>query len=255
MQQRKYRFEIKYRISPDLALEMREWIKALGHLKADDFGEGGSAAYNVHSLYLDNRDWAIYAETRAGLQQRYKVRARCYEWSANAKVFLEVKHRANEYMWKTRGEVTKADGVRILSGLVPLEAKSTDALENFRGLMDRRHLYPRVWVTYRRHAYVGGVRDLVRVTFDTKIKAAPPTMDLNEPPKWYVVPESDGIEILELKYTGSYPSWVGDMVRRFNLERKAFSKFRYGIDALLDAEGPMRRDYADRPEFFVGAAE
>jgi len=239
---RKYRFEIKYRIGVEHAQSIRDWIQRSGHLTADANGEGGSAAYNVHSLYLDNQDWAIYKETRAGLQQRYKLRARCYEWSANARVFLEVKHRASEYMWKTRCEVTKADAVRTLNNQVPMHVKPSHELENFRSLMDRRHAYPRCWITYRRHAYVGGVRDLVRVTFDTRIRAAPPTHDLSEPARWYEIPESRGLEILELKYSGSYPAWVGEMVRRFDLERKAFSKFRYGIDLLTDAEGPVVHD-------------
>ncbi len=248
---RKYRFEIKYRIGQEHAQSIRDWIHRSGHLVADANGEGGSASYNVHSLYLDNDEWAIYRETRAGLQQRYKLRARCYEWSVNARVFLEAKHRANEYMWKTRAEVTKQDAVRILNNEVPHNAAPSFELDNFRALTDRRHAYPRCWVTYRRHAYVGGVRDLVRVTFDTRIRAAPPTLDMSEPPRWYDIPESLGLEILELKYTGSYPAWVGDLVRRFDLERKAFSKFRYGIDLITDADGPVVRDMMLR---HVGAA-
>ncbi len=240
--QRKYRFEIKYRMDVDSAAALRRWIQGTGHLAPDAFGEGGSAAYNVHSLYLDSADWVIYRETRAGLQQRYKVRARCYNWGSPRKVFLEVKHRANESMWKTRAELGLADAVRVING-EPLESTATsDAMENFRGLVDRRHLFPRCWVSYRRHAYVGGVRDLVRVTFDSRIVAAPPTCDLTEPPKWFTVPESAGIEILELKYSGSYPSWIAEMVRRFDLERKAFSKFRYGIDLITDPEGAVVRE-------------
>ena len=244
MQQRKYRFEIKYRLSPEQAAEMRAWIGHAGHLAADANGEGGSAAYNVHSLYLDTADWGIYRETRAGLQQRYKLRARCYEWTAKARVFLEVKHRANEFMWKTRAEVSKGDAIRILNDEVPVETPTSFALENFRGLTDRRRAYPRVWVTYRRHAYVGGIRDLVRVTFDTRIKAAPPTFAMEEPPRWYALPEVAGLEILELKYTGSYPSWVADMVRRFDLERKAMSKFRHAVDLVTAPEGPVMADLA-----------
>ncbi|MSQ01653.1 MAG: polyphosphate polymerase domain-containing protein [Myxococcales bacterium] len=247
--QRKYRFEIKYRLDVDRAAALRRWVQGTDHLAPDAFGEGGSAAYNVHSLYLDSADWVVYRETRAGLQQRYKVRARCYNWTSPRKVFLEVKHRANESMWKTRAEVGLADAVRVVNGEPPsASTPSTEALENFRGLVDRRHLYPRCWVSYRRHAYVGGVRDLVRVTFDSRIVAAPATVDLCEPPRWYPVPESAGIEILELKYSGSYPSWVAEMVRRFDLERKAFSKFRYGIDLITDPEGAVVRELgADGP--------
>ena len=244
MQRRNYRFEIKYRLSPDEAERMRSWIRSTGYLKADEHGEGGSAAYNVHSLYLDTEDWGIYRETRAGLQQRYKLRARCYDFTPNARIFLEVKHRANEFMWKTRAEVAKPEAIRVLNGEVPLCTPSTPALENFRGLMDRRRGFPRLWITYRRHAYMGGARDLVRVTFDTRIQAAPPTSNLDEPAKWYPLPEVHGVEVLELKYTGSYPRWVAEMVRQFDLERRAMSKFRHGVDLLLDAEGPIMRQQA-----------
>ena len=54
---------------------MREWL--LRWMTPDSFGEGGSAAYNVHSLYLDGPDWSIYRETAAGAFSRYKLRARC----------------------------------------------------------------------------------------------------------------------------------------------------------------------------------
>ncbi len=239
MQTRRYRFEIKYRLDEDRAESVRAWIRRSGYLTADEHGEGGSAAYNVHSLYLDTADWGIYHETIAGAQERYKLRARCYEWSSTARVFLEVKHRTEEAMWKTRAEVSKVDAVRILNNQVPLQARESDAMGNFRGLMDRRHARPRVWVTYRRHAYVGGVRDLVRVTYDTRIRAAPPTYDLSEPPRWFAVPDAVGVEVLELKYSGSYPAWVAEMVRRFDLERKAFSKFRYGVEVIRDPEGPV----------------
>jgi hypothetical protein len=245
--QRTYRFEIKYRLSLEQAAEMRAWIARLGHLSADEHGEGGSAAYNVHSLYLDTRDWAIYQETRAGLQQRYKVRARCYAFTPDAPIFLEVKHRTNEFMWKTRAEVVRSEAIRLVNGQVPLTTPSSPALENFRGLLDRRRLYPRVWVTYRRHAYVGGARDLVRVTFDTHICAAAATKNLVEPPRWSPLPEVAGMEVLELKYTGSYPKWTADMVRVFDLERRAMSKFRHGVDLLFDMKAPdMHPDPANR---------
>jgi hypothetical protein len=38
--------------------------------------------------------------------------------------------------------------------------------------------------------------------------------------------------ILELKYTGSYPAWVAETVRRFDLERKSMSKYRHAVEAL-----------------------
>lgn len=225
------RFEIKYRISPDHGAALREHIERMGLMTPDENGEGGSALYSVHSLYLDGPDWSIYRDTRAGNFERFKLRARCYAFTHDAPMFMEVKHRAGEAMWKTRAPVPRRDAVRILNN-EPVDARWTPALENFRAWMDRRRAFPRVWITYRRYAYVGGARDLVRITFDTRIQAAPPTLDASEPPEWFPIKEVWSLEVLELKYTGSYPRWLAELVRRFDLERKAMSKYRHGVDLI-----------------------
>lgn len=205
-------------------------------MEADQNGEGGEPVYRVHSLYLDSRDWSIYRDTRNGAFSRFKLRARCYSFAPDAEMFLEVKSRDGEAMRKSRFRVPRDEARRILDGGVPT-VRSNDALENFRGQMDRRHAFPRVWVTYRRFAYVGGDRGLVRVTFDDQIAAAPPTADLSEPPQWYLLPEVKGLVVLELKYSGSYPGWAAEMIRKFGLERRSMSKYRHGVDLLRSMPG------------------
>ncbi len=224
------RYEVKYRISPEKAEAVREWIAR--YMEPDANGEGGSAKYHVHSLYLDSADWRIYRETRNGNYSRFKLRARTYAFNAAAPVFLEVKSRDGEAMQKSRAEVDRAEAARILDGGVPRNQMKGQALENFRSHMDRYRAYPRAWVTYERFAYVGGDRGLVRLTFDSAIACAPPTPNLAEPPRWYPVDEVAGVVILELKYNGSYPAWAADTIRRFDLERRSMSKYRHAVEVL-----------------------
>ena len=226
------RFEIKYRINHAHADAITRWLKQF--MEPDAFGEGGGASYSVHSLYLDSDDWSIYRDTTCGRFRRFKLRARTYAFTPEANVFLEVKSRAGEAMWKSRGEVPRAEAIRILNGHAPLNLRSTPALEEFRAQMDLRDAIPKAWVTYRRDAWVGFDRgNLVRVTFDYLIRCAPPTADLSEPPFWYDLPDVKGVMILELKYTHSYPPWISDLVRHFDLDRKAMSKYRHAIDLML----------------------
>lgn len=227
------RYEIKYRISPETAAEVQAWIAR--NMQPDANGEGGSSCYSVHSLYLDSADWRIFRETRNGNFSRFKLRARTYGFNDEAPVFLEVKARMGEAMTKSRAEVSRADGLRVLHGGLP-ECPSTPALENFRDHMDRYRAFPRVWVTYRRSAWVGGERGLVRVTFDTEIKMAPATPHMEEPERWYPLPDVRQLSILEMKYNGSYPRWMAETVRRFDLERKAMSKYRHAVDLLSSLE-------------------
>lgn len=226
------RFEIKYRIPPEQAEAIRQWLPR--HMEADAFGEGGSAMYDVHSLYLDGPDWSIYRDTRNGAFARFKLRARCYKFEEASPVFLEVKARQGEAMTKTRAALSRPDAIDVLNGGIPRMDLCTPALENFRVEMDRRKAFPRVWVTYRRSAWVGGERGLVRITFDDHIKCAPATTDMTEPPRWWTLPEVRGLVVLEVKYSGSYPQWVAELVRKYDLERKSMSKYRHAVEVLRD---------------------
>lgn len=233
------RYEVKYRIAPERAEQVREWISR--YMEPDANGEGGSAKYHVHSLYLDSADWRIYRETRNGNFSRFKLRARTYAFDDRTPVFLEVKSRDGEAMQKSRAQVDRAEAVRILEGQVPTGNLKGHAIENFRNHMDRYRAYPRAWVTYERFAYVGGDRGLVRITFDSAISCAPPTSGMTEPPRWYTIDEVAGIVVLELKYSGSYPAWAADTVRRFDLERRSMSKYRHAVEVLRGMEQDCNR--------------
>jgi len=222
------RYEIKYRISHELADRVQSAIAR--YMEPDAYGEGGTARYPVHSLYLDSSDWRIYRETRNGNFARFKLRARCYNFNGG-NVFLEVKSRAGEAMRKSRAEVSRDDAVRVLKGQLPLTAKGW-GLENFRNSMDRYRAYPRSWVTYDRGAWVGGERGLVRITFDSAIATAWPTENFTAPPQWYPLPIVKNLVVLEVKYSGSYPLWVAETIRRFDLERRSMSKYRYAVELL-----------------------
>lgn len=224
------RYEIKYRIAMEHARALREWLPR--HMEPDAHGEGESAQYDVHSLYLDSPDWSIYRDTRNGAFSRFKLRARCYSFEDAAPVFLEVKSRDGEAMRKTRAQVSRPTALAVLEGGLPLAAEDSPAAENFRTWMDRRRAVPKAWVTYRRSAWVGGERGLVRVTFDEAIRTAPATLMLASPSRWYDLPEVIGLVVLEVKYTGSYPQWVAEMIRRFDLERRSMSKYRHAVDVL-----------------------
>lgn len=228
------RYEIKYRIAPSQAAAIGRWVGRF--MTRDTHGPCGRG-YPIHSLYLDGPDWSIYRDTTNGSFFRLKLRARTYSFDSDAPVFLEVKARKGESMKKTRAEVSRADAVRVMWGQAPLGVQPSHALERFRTQQLLYRAVPRAWVTYRREAFVGEDRlGLIRLTFDTDIAWAEPTVDLSEPRHWHPLPEVQNLVVLELKYYGSYPGWVADMVRQFDLERKAMSKYRHAVSALRDAQ-------------------
>ncbi len=232
------RFEIKYRIRPHEADAIARHI--VRYMQADEYGEGGSARYPVHSLYLDSPGLRLYRAKAEGAFSRFKLRARCYNFQPARSFFLEVKARKGEAMTKSRGLATLEETRTLLSGAGA--DRYDPALANFCRERDNLRARPAAWITYDRAAYVGGERSLVRVTFDSDIKVGLPTDDLSEPKQWYGLPEVKGLVVLEIKYTGSYPAWVAQTIRRFDLFRSSMSKYRQGIDVLLERDLlPMNR--------------
>ena len=163
---------------------------------------------------------------------RFKLRARCYNFQPARSFFLEVKARQGEAMTKTRALCSLEETRRLLEGAE--RDRDDAAMVNFCRERDNLRARPAAWITYDRAAYVGGERSLVRVTFDSDIRVGLPTADLSEPGRWYALPEVKGAVVLEIKYTGSYPMWVAETIRRFGLVRSSMSKYRQGIDVLTD---------------------
>jgi hypothetical protein len=88
-------------------------------------------------------------------------------------------------------------------------------------------------VTYERQAYFSVVDDYVRVTFDRRMRCQPVhKWTLTAPERgWRAVddPASVGaassLYVMELKFAIAPPVWLRDLVRRFDLSRRGYSKY------------------------------
>ena len=86
------RFEQKYIITDEVALQVREFVRS--YLELDENGVGKpNFSYPVHSLYLDNDELKTYWDTINGNKNRYKLRLRFYNNQPDSPVFFEIKRR------------------------------------------------------------------------------------------------------------------------------------------------------------------
>lgn len=82
------RYELKYLISSELALKVRDFVRQ--HLELDEFSEGQpDSSYPIHSVFLDSDDWKIYQRTVNGDKNRFKLRIRYYTENKKVPVFLK----------------------------------------------------------------------------------------------------------------------------------------------------------------------
>lgn len=229
------RLELKYQISDELALAVRDFVGS--YLEVDEFGATRpNLSYPVHSLYLDSPDLATFRHTINGNKNRFKLRIRFYENRPNAPVYFEIKRRMNNAILKQRGAVRREAVDQVLAGQLPgpNELASNDpkhlaGVQRFLGLMTELQAGPTAHVAYLREAWMSPRDNSVRVTMDREVYFEPDPTTLMLATMADPVPVFGSRVILELKFTGRYPDWWNELVRVFGLQQASAAKYADGI--------------------------
>jgi hypothetical protein len=254
------RFEQKYIIAEEKALQIRDFVQS--YLELDENGVGKpDYSYPVHSLYLDSDDLKLYWATINGDKNRFKLRLRFYNDHADTPVFFEIKRRMNNCIMKQRGGVRR-DAVRLLlagqlpepAHLVSKDPKQHVALQRFCQLMQEIHARPKVHVGYLREAYVPHDDNSARLTMDRIVRAEPElTPRLNTRMNHPVVIWGRDV-VLELKFTNRFPDWFRELVRIFGLHPCGAAKYVDGVALLGEhrlrpqPEAELSSAFASDPE-------
>jgi hypothetical protein len=229
------RFELKYIISEEKALQIRDYVGS--YLELDEYGVGKpNYSYPVHSLYLDSDNLKLYWDTINGNKNRYKLRIRFYNNNPETPVFFEIKRRMNNCILKKRGSVRRAAVPLLLAGhmpepafLVSKEPKYMFAVQAFCELMQEINAKPKVHIAYLREAYVPHDDNSCRLTMDRDVRSEP-ELELRLNTKMHRPIQVWGKDIvLELKFTDRFPDWFRDLVRVFNLTQCGAAKYVDGV--------------------------
>jgi hypothetical protein len=224
------RYEMKYVISESKAAAIARFIEP--YLKLDRYCRLlPNCAYPIVSLYLDSDNLQLCRESLGGQLKRFKLRVRSYSDDSDCPKFFEIKRRANIVIIKSRAKVMHHDVPVLLSGryVHPLQDYKTevDALKQFQLYMKSISAGPKVLIRYMRQAYESDTENRVRVTFDRQL-----TYKVSQEPQvllggqgWQHNPITLRGVILEIKFTGCYPPWLGRMARCFDLRQQSVSKY------------------------------
>ena len=232
------RFELKYLISEEMALKVRDFVRC--YMDFDEYSVGKpNYSYAVHSVYLDSDDLKMYWDTINGIKNRFKLRMRYYDANPKSPVFFEIKRRMNNCIMKQRGGVRQEFVPYLLSGHMPREEhllskapKQFIALQRFCELMSQCHAKPKVHIAYMREAYVSS-DDKHRVTIDRTVFGEENLghsvkTEMKNPVRAF----GDNLIILELKFTNRFPNWFRDVVRMANVMQCGAAKYVESIQGL-----------------------
>jgi hypothetical protein len=223
------RYEMKYLVNEIEAAGIVNYVQPF--LPPDRYSKlhpGGQ--YPIVSLYLDSPELQLCRESYDGVKNRFKLRIRSYTDEPEYPRFFEIKRRINRVIMKSRARVTDKDVPLLLEGRsLPPQGYTTDleALNQFQMYVAAIHAGPVVLIRYLRQAFEGTTEDRVRVTFDREL-----CYKVTEEPYvrlggsgWQRNNLTTGYTILEIKFNGRYPAWLTRLVRHFNLEVRAISKY------------------------------
>ena len=236
------RYELKYTIDETLASEIRDYIKNICTL--DKHVPPGEKGYIVNNLYFDTIDLRFYYDTKFRKLTRYKPRARYYGEKATDFIWPEIKYRHASVIWKRRYSIPIAHWSTLFAptenGQKPPAIKTH--LETFDDVVYWHSAQPVLHVRYHREPYVTELEAYGRVTFDRHLccRSTHGSIDLdyNEQDMFYYddpvsAKNMDSPVILEIKVETLVPAWVIELIHKFNLVQRGFSKYCYGIDCLL----------------------
>lgn len=241
------RFEQKYIITEEQALQIRDFVRS--YLELDENGVGKpNYSYPVHSLYLDSDDLKLYWSTINGDKNRYKLRLRFYNNNPDTPVFFEIKKRMNNCIMKQRGGVRRDAVDWLLAGHIPEQAhmvskdpKHLVALQNFCRQMQLIHARPKAHIGYFREAYVPHDDNSARLTMDREVRTEPElTARLSTKMEQPVLVWGRDV-VLELKFTNRFPDWFRDLVRIFGLRQCGAAKYVDGVATLGEYKLDPRR--------------
>jgi hypothetical protein len=227
------RYELKYVISEAQAAAVEHYIQPF--LKLDRYSKlqrGGF--YPIVSLYMDSPELRLCRETLTGQKNRFKLRIRSYTDEPEYPRFFEIKRRLNQVIVKSRAQVTDENVAALARGrLLKPNSYTTDetALNQFQFYAATIGAGPRVLIRYLRKAYESPGSNKVRVTFDRELcykVTTKPEVRLGGS-GWQHSIVTEGCNILEIKFTGTFPVWLSRMAAHLDLQILSVSKYATSI--------------------------
>lgn len=224
MNTRKYRHEIKFIISKQMGLILKQRL-ALA-MDVDKNSVNLDNTYFIRSLYFDDINSTAYYEKIDGVLYRKKYRIRIYN-NDSSFIRLERKWKHNNMTSKDQLKISKENCINLLTNQfdnIDKELLNNSLMKEFITDIKVFGLKPSVIVDYKRLAYTYHISE-VRITFDERIKSGLYNYNLfNMNRITYDVIDNNEV-VLEVKFNEVLPEHISIILQTIPMYRQAVSKF------------------------------
>ena len=212
------RYEKKYIITREQYPALKNVLSR--HMSPDCFGK-----YLVQNLYYDTDKWDV---VRASIEKpvyKEKMRLRCYGALTHESVlFLELKKKYKGIVYKRRmpvpAETFSGNSIR---NFIP---DASQIAREFDFYIKTNAVSEKIYISYKRIAYVGIAEEGLRVTFDADVRFRLDCLDYSRPGDGHaILPQ--GKLLMEVKTPDGMPVWLARALCENKIFPTAFSK--YGV--------------------------
>ncbi len=240
------RYELKYTISEAKARAIRDYIQPI--FSTDPYVPEGDKGYTVNNLYLDTHDLRFYYDVKFRRLTRFKPRMRYYGTDAPKELWLEIKNKHNNVIWKKRRVIPIEAWPHVLDVQASerRESKIEALPQTFEELVQIFGAEPVLHVRYFREPYVSDLDTYGRITFDRSLRyrLANGSYEVHAREDEMVYYDDavttrswDSPVILEIKVETIMPFWASKIIKRFELMQRGFSKYCYVWDKSQEYSG------------------
>jgi len=232
------RFEFKYILPAQKRQEVEGDMRFF--LEYDPFvADRPDHRYFVRSLYYDDPVYSAFHNKIDGLHSRSKFRLRTYsrELEETVPMFLEIKGRHNNLVFKHRASVNKDENDwavlknHQLSEILLKQTEASAVRDQFEYELLRKQLSPVALIDYQRRPYISKYDPSFRVTFDERLMATQ-TQCLFPGVRYSAKNIMAGYTVLEVKFRHHLPSWFHRIIQTHELRRVSISKICSGMETL-----------------------
>lgn len=180
--------------------------------------------YALYNMYIDTPDSQLIRHSLDKPVYKEKLRIRSYHpFNVDQPVFLELKKRYKRITNKRRTKIMYDDALSLVttSQLPALhDYMNHQVVREIQAMCTMRRYEPKVFITYKRQAYVAaGADDDLRVTFDFDLVAC----RYGKTERAALLP-SDRL-IMEVKTRHGMPLWLVTLLTQHGIKKQRFSKY------------------------------
>lgn len=212
------RYEMKYLVTAEQRRAIMEMVGK--YMEPDEYGRS-----TICNIYYDTPDMRLVRRSIEKPVYKEKLRVRCYGTpSADDKVFVELKKKYDEVVFKRRVSMSENEAEKYLAGKCgsPKCSQIVSELDYF--ISKYSGIAPAAYVSYEREAYFAKDDPNLRITFDENILWR--DYDLSLTKGIYGNPLlSPGQSLMEIKVSSAMPLWLTHKLSEQKVYKVNFSKY------------------------------